>query len=173
MCAHEQSQDDLSNKFALSYTAKQATNQREIMKIAGKLLSLTLALTCVSAIASDKASDGAKAGPMAQGQTSTRADNTNINERDKSGATKTPQDQSNSAADREQLAAVRRAIIDNKSLSTMAHNVKILVEGGTVTLRGPVKSEQEKAKVEALVKQVKGITKTDNQLDVKTDMSSK
>ncbi len=143
------------------------------MKYAGKLLSLTLALTCVSAMAVDKPADGTKAGPAAQGQATTRVDNTNINERDKDGATKTPQDQSNSAQDREQLAAVRRAIVDNQWLSTMAHNVKIIVEGGTATLRGPVKSEEEKAKVEALVKQVKGITKTVNQLDVKTNVSSK
>ena len=54
----------------------------------------------------------------------------------------------------------------------MAHNVKILVEGGAVTLRGPVKSEEEKAKIETLAKQVPGITTTDNQLDVKTNVSS-
>lgn len=54
----------------------------------------------------------------------------------------------------------------------MAHNVKILVEGGAVTLRGPVKSADEKAKVESLAKQVKGITTTDNQLDVKTNVST-
>ncbi len=142
------------------------------MKIVGKLLNLTLALTCVSAMAVDKPADGSKAAPAAQGQTTTRADNTNINERDKSGATKTPQDQANNAQDREQLAAVRRAIVDNKSLSTLAHNVKIVVEGGTVTLRGPVQNADEKAKVEALVKQVKGVTKTDNQLDVKTSTAS-
>lgn len=138
------------------------------MKTAGKLLSLTLALACVSAVAADKPADGTKTAPAAQGQASTRVDNTNINERDKGGATKTPEDQSNNAQDREQLAAVRRAIVDNKSLSTLAHNVKIVVEGGTATLRGPVQSEDEKAKVESVVKQVKGITKTVNQLDVKT-----
>ena len=134
---------------------------------------MTLALACTSAMAVDKLADGTKTVFAAQGQTTTRVDNTNINERDKSGATKTPQDQSNSTQDRELLAAVRQAIVDNKSLSTMAHNVKILVEGGTVTLRGPVKSEEEKAKVESLAKRVKGITKTDNQLDVKTSVSSK
>jgi osmotically-inducible protein OsmY len=143
------------------------------MKIAGKLLSLTLSLACASVMAVDKPADGAKTVPAVQGQATTRVDNTNINERDKGGATMTPQDQSNTVKDREQLAAVRRAIVDNKSLSTMAHNVKILVEGGTVTLRGPVKSEEEKDKVESLVKQVKGITKTDNQLDVNAKVSGK
>lgn len=143
------------------------------MKSAAKFLSLTLAFVCASAVAADKPADGAKAPSAMQAQTTTRVDNTNINERDKDGANRTPQDQSNNPQDRDQLAAVRRAIVDDKSLSTMAHNVKILVEGGTVTLRGPVKSAEEKAKVESLVKQVKGITKTDNQLDVKTNVSSK
>lgn len=142
------------------------------MKTAGKLLNWTLALTCASALAIEGQPDGAKAAPASQGQTSSRVDNTNINERDKGGATKTPQDQPNRARDRELLAAVRRTIVGDKSLSTMAHNVKILVEGGAVTLRGPVKSADEKAKVESLAKQVKGITTTDNQLDVKTNVST-
>lgn len=141
------------------------------MKTAGKLLNWTLALTCVSALATEKPPDAAKAVPASQGQTSPRVDNTNINERDQSGATKTPQDQTNQPRDRALLAAVRSAIVVDKSLSTMAHNVKIMVEGGTVTLRGPVQSAEEKAKVESLAKRVKGITKTDNQLDVKTNMS--
>lgn len=142
------------------------------MKTVSKLLHLTLAFTCIGALATEQRPDGAKSAPASQGQLSPRVDNTNINERDKGGATKTPQDQTNRAQDRQLLAAVRRAIIADKSLSTMAHNVKVLVEGGAVTLRGPVKSAEEKAKVESLAKQVKGITTTDNQLDVKTNVST-
>lgn len=143
-----------------------------MMKTTGTLLGWTLALTCASAMAVERPPEGAKAAPASQGVSSPRADNTDINERDKDGATKTPQTQSNNTQDRELLAAVRRAIVDDKSLSTMAHNVKILVERGTVTLRGPVSNEAEKAKIGSLVKQVKGITKTDNQLDVKTNVST-
>ncbi len=143
------------------------------MRTAGKLLSLTLALTCVSAMAVDAPPSASKATAVPQGQASSSVDNTNINKRDKGGATKTPQNQSNSKQDRELLAAVRRAIVGDKSLSSMAHNVKVVVDGGAVTLRGPVKSAEEKAKVEELAKHVKGITATDNQLDVKTDVSTK
>ena len=143
------------------------------MKTAEKFLGWTLALTCASALAIDKPPDVAKPASAAQGQMSPRADNTHINERDKGGMTKTPQDQSNQAQDRELLAAVRRAIVGDKSLSSMAHNVKILVAGGAATLRGPVQSAEEKAKVESLAKQVKGIISANNQLDVKTDMSAK
>ena len=142
------------------------------MKRAGKLLTWSLALTCVSALATDKPPDSANAAPAAQGTSTARADNTAINARDKGGATMTPQDQTNSAQDREQLAAVRRAIVADKALSTMAHNVKVLVAGGAVTLRGPVKNADEKAKVESLAKSVKGVTATDNQLDVRTSAAS-
>ncbi len=136
-------------------------------------MNWTLALTCVSALAAEQPVAALKPASAPQGQTSPSADNTNINERDRAGANKTPQTQSNNAQDLELLAAVRRAIVEDKSLSNMAHNVKIHVEGGAVTLRGPVKSEAEKSKVELLAKQVKGITTTDNQLDVKTDVSTK
>lgn len=142
------------------------------MKTIGKVLNWTLALTCVSAWAVEQPPDGAKSAPAPQGQMSPRVDNTNINERDKGGAPKTPQDQTNREQDRELLAAVRRAIVGDKSLSSMAHNVKVVVEGGVVTLRGPVQNAEEKAKVESLAKHVKGITKTDNQLDVKTNVST-
>ena len=143
------------------------------MKTVGKLLNWALALTCVSAMAVEQPPAGSKMPAASQARAAANVDNTTMNTRDKDGATKTPQDQSNSKEDRELLAAVRRAIVGDKSLSTMAHNVKLLVEGGVLTLRGPVKNADEKAKVESLAKQVKGITSTDNQLDVKADVSSK
>ena len=137
------------------------------MKRAGKLLALSLAVTCVSALATEKPPDGAKAAPAAQGMSTARSDNTAINARDKGGATMTPQDQTNTLQDREQLAAVRRAIVADKSLSTMAHNVKVLVAGGAVTLRGPVKTAAERKKISVLVKAMPGIKSIDNQLQVK------
>jgi osmotically-inducible protein OsmY len=63
-------------------------------------------------------------------------------------------------------AAVRRAVVKNKSLSTSAHNVKIVVTHGTVTLRGPVKTDDEKAQVESTVKGVPGVSSVNNELDV-------
>lgn len=138
------------------------------MKTLATLLNITLALTCVSAIAADAATDMKKPASAPMGQMSPSVDNTDINQRDKSGATKTPEDQSNRASDRKLLAEVRRAIVHEKSLSTMAHNAKVMVEGGVVTLRGPVKTADEKAQLESVTKQVKGVTKVDNQLDVKS-----
>lgn len=103
------------------------------------------------------------------GQATPTADNTRMNNRDKHDTQDTAQSQSNAKADRETLAAVRRAVVQDKSLSTTAHNVKIMATGGVVTLRGPVKSEEEKAKVESLAKQVPGVTSVENHLDIKTN----
>ena len=68
------------------------------------------------------------------------ADNTGVNARDKAGATTLPTDQSGAKSDLELAAAIRKSIVDDKSLSVMAQNVKIVTQGGTVTLRGPVVS---------------------------------
>jgi hyperosmotically inducible protein len=141
------------------------------MKTAAKLMTWTIALGCASVFAADYPSttkSPASTASAAKRQRSPNADNTDINERDKGGATKTPQDQTNQAPDRKLLAAVRSAVVGDKSLSTKAHNIKIMVQGGGVTLRGPVNSAEEKAKIEAQVKGVHGVTKVDNQLDIKT-----
>ncbi|AMC37062.1 hyperosmotically inducible protein [Janthinobacterium sp. B9-8] len=91
-----------------------------------------------------------------------------MNVRDKSGATLTPQMQSNRKEDRKLLAAVRRTVVDDNTLSTSGQNVKILARDGVVTLRGPVDNESEKNKLGDLAKQVAGVTSVLNQLDVKT-----
>lgn len=96
----------------------------------------------------------------------TDTDNTRVNKRDRSHETVTPTDQSNDKADIRVAADVRSAIVKDKSLSTKAHNVKIVANGGVVVLRGPVASADEKAKVEKLASSVAGVTRVDNQLDV-------
>jgi hypothetical protein len=94
------------------------------------------------------------------------ADNTKINERDRQGAL-TPMDQGNSGAEIKITAAVRKALMADKALSFTAKNVKVITIGNKVTLRGPVKSDQERASIEALAKQTTGVSEVDNQLEVK------
>jgi len=96
------------------------------------------------------------------------ADNTRINKRDRD-ETLQPTDQPNDKADIQTVAAVRKAIVNDKSLSTSAHNVKLIASNGVVTLRGPVANAQEKAKVEQIATNVSGVSRVDNNLDVKTD----
>ncbi len=95
------------------------------------------------------------------------ADNTAKNERDRSGETKTSGDQSNSPEDVKLTAAVRRAVVGDKSLSMTAKNVKIITASGMVTLRGPVNTAAEKAQIAKLAKSAAGNAKIDNQLEVK------
>ena len=97
----------------------------------------------------------------------TAPDNTGRNVRDRSGATMTPGDQSETEADRTVTQHIRRAVVADDSLSTMAKNVKIITTDGVVTLRGPVQSPHEKATIEAKARQFAGINQVDNQLEVK------
>jgi len=96
----------------------------------------------------------------------TDADNTARNDRDSNATATTPFDQGENAQDLEISANIRKAIVDDDSLSTNAHNVKIITNGGTVTLRGPVKSVQEKEAVEAKAKQVAGNSRIESFLEV-------
>jgi osmotically-inducible protein OsmY len=75
--------------------------------------------------------------------------------------------QSNSKGDMELTRKIRRAVIKDDALSTMAHNVKIITANGAVTLRGPVKTEDEKTAIGNLAQQIAGADKVDNQLEVK------
>jgi osmotically-inducible protein OsmY len=93
-------------------------------------------------------------------------DNTGTNVRDRGGETKTPGDQSENEADRTITQNIRQALTADDSLSTNAKNVKIITNDGTVTLRGPVKNEKEKVEIEAKAKQVAGVKRVDNQLDI-------
>ena len=96
----------------------------------------------------------------------TAPDNTGSNVRDRSGATLTPGDQSESEADRTLTQRIRQAVVADDSLSTNAHNIKIITINGVVTLRGPVNSTQEKATIDAKAQQIAGATKVDNQLEI-------
>ena len=94
-------------------------------------------------------------------------DNTAKNERDRSGETQTSGDQSNSSTDLKITQAIRQALMKDSELSTTAKNIKIITDNGQVTLRGPVKTAQEKAKIDQLARSAAGGAKIDNQLDVK------
>jgi len=61
---------------------------------------------------------------------------------------------------------VRQAITSDDALSTSAQNVKIVTSDGTVTLRGPVKSEKEKQDIETKAKQVAGVKRVENELEI-------
>ena len=51
---------------------------------------------------------------------------------------------------------IRSAIMKDKSLSTYAHNIKVIAQDGTVTLKGPVHTETEKQTLVAKATQIAG-----------------
>jgi hyperosmotically inducible periplasmic protein len=96
------------------------------------------------------------------------ADNTGKNVRDREERTLTPMDQSNKKEDVDVTANIRKALMDDDTLSTNARNVKIITRDGIVTLRGPVESEQERVAIARTAQSVAGVRRVDNQLEIDT-----
>ena len=129
------------------------------MKTVLKVMLQMFLLACLLSLVSSTAS--------AQDSTASAADNTKVNQRDKDKAQPTADQQKENQSDREIAQKIRHSIVQDKSLSSYAHNVKIIAENGVVTLRGPVRSEGEKSAVEAKAAEVAGADKVTNQLEVK------
>jgi hyperosmotically inducible periplasmic protein len=104
--------------------------------------------------------------PVGQ-DSSVPADNTKVNQRDQNANEPTASQQKMDRTDRDITQQIRRAVIQDKSLSTYAHNVKIITQNGQVTLKGPVRSEDEKRAVEAKANEIAGPNKVTSELDIK------
>ena len=96
----------------------------------------------------------------------TPADNTKVNTRDRAKSAVTADQQKENATDRDLTQKIRKAVMADKSLSTYAHNVKVIAQSGQVTLKGPVRSEDEKKTVEAMAVEVAGATHVTNQMSI-------
>lgn len=92
-------------------------------------------------------------------------DNTKTNQGDASQGATTADQQKMNPADRETSRQIRSAIVKDKSLSTYSHNIKIITQNGKVTLKGPVRSDEEKSNIEAKAAAVAG---ADNVTDMLT-----
>ncbi len=79
---------------------------------------------------------------------------------------KTADDQKETAQDRKLSQLIRKSLTKDKGISTYGHNVKIISMNGAVTLRGPVRSEDEKAAIESKAKAVAGVSSVMNELTV-------
>ena len=100
------------------------------------------------------------------------ADNTKNNQRDRSKGEPTADQAKNGQSDRETMQKIRKAVMDDKSLSTYAHNVKIIAQNGKVTLKGPVRSEDEKKMVEEKATAVAGSGNVTDEITIKPEKSS-
>ena len=92
-------------------------------------------------------------------------DNSALNKRDLDTNAKTPLDQNENKVDIGITASIRKSVVDTK-MSTNAQNVKIITQDGNVTLRGPVKSSEEKDRIEEIARNVAGVKAVDSQIEV-------
>lgn len=94
------------------------------------------------------------------------ADNTKTNKGDQSSGAMTADKQKMSPADRDMTKKIRDSLHSDSSLSTYAHNIKVISMDGKVTLKGPVRSEDEKSAIEAKATEIAGAGNVTNQLTV-------
>jgi len=83
--------------------------------------------------------------PLALFAAPQQPDNTKTNKNNQP----TADQQKETKADRELAEKIRKSVVEDKSLSTYGHNVKIIVQDGVVTLKGPVRSGEERQAIQA------------------------
>ena len=97
--------------------------------------------------------------------------NTKVNKRDKSPGLPAADQGKDNPSDREIMQKIRKSVVDDSSLSTYAHNVKIISQNGKVTLKGPVRSQEEKEAVERKAAEVAGAGNVTSELTIKAARS--
>ena len=130
-----------------------------------KFAVLNLLLVSLLAGCNDANRSGANPSSVGSNNVATDRDNTAVNVRDRSGDVKTPIDQNENQKDIDITADIRKRVVDT-NMSVNAQNVKIITQDGKVTLRGPVKSDDEKMQIEKLAQSVAGPTNVVSQLEV-------
>jgi hyperosmotically inducible protein len=98
----------------------------------------------------------------------TSPDNTKMNAQDRDKTSPTADQQKDNRSDREITQQIRQSLMKDKSLSTYGHNVKIITQNGQVTLKGPVRSDDEKKAIEAKATEVAGENKVTSELNIKS-----
>jgi hyperosmotically inducible periplasmic protein len=93
-------------------------------------------------------------------------DNSAVNQQDRQKSSVTADQQKQGLTDRTLTQQIRKALVKDRSLSTYAHNVKIVSQNGVVTLKGPVRSEEEKRNVEAKAAEIAGRDNVRNEISV-------
>jgi hyperosmotically inducible protein len=93
-------------------------------------------------------------------------DNSKTNQRDRNKTSPTADQQKANASDTDVAKQIRSSIMKDKSLSTYAHNVKIIAQDGKVALKGPVRSEDEKTNIASKAAAVAGDSNVTNELTV-------
>jgi len=103
----------------------------------------------------------------------TAPDNTKTNKVDREQGRPTADQQKLNRSDSGITREIRRAITSDKALSTYAKNIKVITQNGNVTLRGPVRSEEDKSTIEAKATEVAGSGHVKNELEVAAKQNGK
>jgi hyperosmotically inducible periplasmic protein len=134
------------------FSSARSPAQREISS--GRITKVTTSpkkwakqLTLMGATLIFSASLGAN--PTRQSGQQPAPDNSRTNQGDANQGATTADQQKMNSADRETSRQIRSASVKDKTLSTYSHNIKIITQNGKVTLKGPVRSDDEKANIEA------------------------
>ena len=139
------------------------------MKTTGmKILLVPLAFGIFALTMACRSDLGAETSTSDKKHSNTDADNTARNTRDRQDDKLSPLDQGGSESDRAITQEIRKSVVADDSLSTNAKNVKIITVDGVVTLRGPVKTADEKTTIAALAKKAAGAKSVDDQLEIET-----
>jgi len=120
---------------------------------------------CWSVAATTFLAGSVLASPIQQGQQAA-PDNTKTNQGDANQGATTADQQKMNPADRATTKQIRSALTQDKTLSTYAHNIKIITQDGHVTLKGPVRTEDEKTAIGEKATQVAGAGNVTNHLKV-------
>jgi hyperosmotically inducible periplasmic protein len=144
-------------KQVQQYSFYQEPNMKVSMKQANRLLALIVIGFSFSLLCA------------AQDAAAPQPDNTKVNQRDSDQSRVTSDQQNNNDMDRKLTQQIRQSIMQDKSLSTYAHNVKIITQNGMVTLKGPVRSAEEKQAIETKAAAVAGDGKVNSQIEIKSN----
>jgi hyperosmotically inducible periplasmic protein len=105
-------------------------------------------------------------GQDTSGASPAAGDNSKINQQDRQSSAPTADQQKNDSSDLQLTREIRQSLMKEKSLSTYAHNLKVISQNGKVTLKGPVRSEDERDAVLAKATQVAGEANVNDEMTI-------
>lgn len=142
-------------------------SEEERLSVEAKAIAVAGRLNVQSQLAVAPATASAPAEPaIEEVAVPVKADNSGRNVRERSDTEKSALDQNENKADLEITRKIRQSIVTDRTLSTYAHNIKIMTQDGSVTLKGPVRTAEEKIAVEAKALEVAGQGKVVSQIEV-------
>jgi osmotically-inducible protein OsmY len=130
------------------------------------IVALALLAAAASGCSKNDAASESNTADTKPSATTHEADNTGRNERDKRADSVTPGMQGENDADLAITQQIRQQVVKADDISVNGKNVKIITQDGVVTLRGPVESAQERAEIASAAKNVDGVKRVDNQLEI-------